>query len=226
MEKMIIVNQKMYLNSLSEIENFQNMTEDFKDKLIVFPSSIYLKKYIDMDFITGSQNISAEKEGDYTGEISGKSLKNLGVKYVMIGHHEMRKRYKEENNLIQRKIDRALENNLKAILCIGETIEEKINGKTEEVIKRELENLNLNENVYVSYEPIWAIGTHITPTKEEIEAATKYIKSLKKVKVLYGGSVSDENIEILNQIPDLDGFLIGSSALQISSLKKIIEVVL
>lgn len=225
MEKMIFVNQKMYLNSISEIEKFQNEVADFKDKFAVFPSSIYIKDYINNGFITGSQNISAEEEGAYTGDISGKALKDLGAKYVMIGHHEMRKRYKEEKNLIQNKIDRALQNNLKVVLCIGETIEEKVSGKTKEIIRRELENLNINENVIVSYEPVWAIGTNITPTNEEIEDTANYIKNIKNVKVLYGGSVSKDNIEILNKITNLDGFLLGSSALKSSSLKKIIEVV-
>lgn len=225
MEKMILVNQKMYLNSLDEIENFQNKTNDFKDKFIVFPSSIYLEKYINKGFITGSQNISAKEKGAHTGDISGKSLKDLGVKYVIIGHSEIRDRYEEENNLIQSKIDMSLKNNLKVILCVGETMEEKINNKTYEIIKNKLENLKINKDVYISYEPIWAIGTNITPTNDEIENITNYIKKIKNTKVLYGGSVSKDNIEMLNKIPGLNGFLLGSSALQSSNLKKIIEVV-
>lgn len=226
MEKIILVNQKMYLNSLEEIETFQKETEQIKDKFIVFPSSIYLNEFVKKGFTVGSQNISGKKEGSYTGDISGKSLKDLKVSYVMIGHSEIRERYKEENNLIQDKINRALENNLKVVLCIGETIEEKINKKTYEIISKNLENLNLNKNIIISYEPKWAVGTNITPTNEEIENIVKYIKNITNTKVIYGGSVNEDNIELLNKIPSVDGFLLGKSALKSSSLKNIIEVVL
>ena len=225
MEKMILINQKMYLNSIEKIKSFQKETEKIKNNFIVFPSSIYLKDYINNGFVTGSQNISAKKEGAHTGDISGESLKDLGVKYVMIGHSEMCDRYKEENNLIQSKIDRALENDLKVVLCVGETIEEKINKKTYEIIDKNLDNLNIDENIIISYEPKWAVGTNITPTNDEIEEIVKYIKSKTNTKVLYGGSVSEDNINILNKIPNLDGFLLGGSALKSSNLKKIIEVV-
>ena len=224
MEKMIFANQKMYLNSLDEIAKFQSEMRNYKDKFVVIPSNIYIQSFISKNFVVGAQNISSESEGAYTGQTSAKSLKDLNVKYVMIGHYEVRKQ--ESKNDIQKKIDEALKNKLKVILCVGETIREKVNGKTKEVIKKELENLNISENVIISYEPVWAIASNMTPTNEEIEDIAEYIKTLKKVKVLYGGSVSPENIEVLNKIPNIDGFLLGSKALKSSNLKKIIEVVL
>lgn len=225
MEKMIFANQKMYLNSLEKIEKFQEEMQDYKDKFIVIPSDIYLQSFINKGFKVGAQNVSGESEGAYTGQTSAKSLKDLKVKYIMIGHYEVRKKYNEDNKIIQKKIDEALKNNLKVILCVGETIEEKINGKAKDVIKKEIENLNLDENVIISYEPVWAIASSITPTNEEIEDMVNYIKSIKNTKVLYGGSVGPENIETLNKIPNLNGFLLGSKALKSSNLKKIIEVV-
>ncbi|MBR3198587.1 MAG: triosephosphate isomerase [Bacilli bacterium] len=225
MEKMIFANQKMYFNELKEVEKFQEDMKDYKDKFVVIPSDIYLQSFLNKNFIVGAQNVSGESEGAYTGQTSAKSLKDLNVKYIMIGHYEVRNQYNEDNNLIQRKIDEALKNNLQVILCVGETIEEKINGKTKNVIKKELEHLNINKNVIISYEPVWAIASNITPTNEEIENIVNYIKELKNTKVLYGGSVSPENIEILNKIPNLNGFLLGSKALKSSNLKKIIEVV-
>lgn len=226
MEKIIFVNQKMYFNSLDEIKTFQLETKHFKDKFVVFPSSIYLENFINKGFITGIQNISSENNGPHTGEISAKSIKEIGAKYVIIGHHEIRKQYKEENNLIQKKLEKAIENNLKVILCVGETIEEKVNDKTYNIIKQELENLKFTNDVIISYEPVWAIGSHITPTNDEIEKIVDYIKSLTNLDVIYGGSVSEDNIETLNKIPNLSGFLLGSGALKSSSLNKIIEVVL
>ena len=223
---MIFENEKIYLNSLKEIKKIQDEMQDYKNKFIIISSDIYLQSYINAGFTVGSQNVSANEEGAYTGETSAKSLKDLGAKYVMIGHHEVRKYFNDNVNIIQRKINEAKQNHLKAILCIGETIEEKINNKTKEVLQKELQNLNIDENVIISYEPIWAIGSNLTPSNEEIEDIVKHIKTLKKTKVLYGGSVSPENIETLNKIPNIDGFLLGSKALKSSNLKKIIEVVL
>lgn len=225
MEKMIFVNQKMYLDSISDIKKFQNETIDYKDKFIIFPSDIYLSDYISKGFTVGSQNISPEDSGAHTGQISGKALKDLDVSYVMIGHYEVCKHYKEKCVRIQERINQAIKNNLKVVLCVGENIEEKTNGQTKETIKRKLEDLDLNENIIISYEPVWSIGTDLTPTNEEIEDIVNYIKTFKNVKVLYGGSVGPNNIDILNKIPNLNGFLLGSHALQSSNLKKIIEVV-
>ena len=222
--KKVLVNLKMYQTSKEEVEKYIN---DLKgENVILFPSFIYLEKYIENGFICGAQNISTNDVGAYTSEISAKSLKNLNVKYVLIGHSEVRKNFNEKEENINLKIKKALEYDLTPVLCVGETLEEYNNQKTKEVIKEKLiKDLdNIKGKVIISYEPIWAIGTGKIPKKEEIENIVKYIKTLTHQEVLYGGSVSLDNIENLNQI-DVDGFLIGKAGLDVSCLKKIIEVV-
>lgn len=224
MEKIIIANQKMYLNSLDEIKKFQNDLINYKDKFIVAPSYIYLENFVNKGFQVASQNISDKSVGAHTGEVSAKALKDLKVKYTLVGHAELRKKFKEKN-LIPKKIENALENGLTVILCIGETKDEKKDGKTFEVIKKKLKNIKPNNNLIISYEPIWSIGNNKIPNDEDLEKIVNYIKSLGHNKVLYGGSVSTENIQHLNKIKNIDGFLIGSSAIKASNLIKIIEVV-
>lgn len=222
--KKVLVNLKMYQTSKEEVEKYIN---DLKgENVILFPSFIYLEKYIENGFICGAQNISINYVGAYTSEISVKSLKDLNVKYVLIGHSEVRKNFNEKEEDINLKIKKALEYDLTPVLCVGETLEEYNNQKTKEVIKEKLiKDLdNIKGKVIISYEPIWAIGTGKIPKKEEIENIVKYIKTLTHQKVLYGGSVSPDNIENLNQT-DVDGFLIGKAGLDVSCLKKIIEVV-
>ena len=222
--KKVLVNLKMYQTSKEEVEKYIN---DLKgENVILFPSFIYLEKYIENGFTCGAQNISTNCVGAYTSEISVKSLKDLNVKYVLIGHSEVRKNFNEKEEDINLKIKKALEYGLTPVLCVGETLEEYNNQKTKEVIKEKLiKDLdNIKGKVIISYEPIWAIGTGKIPKKEEIENIVKYIKTLTHQKVLYGGSVSLDNIENLNQI-DVDGFLIGKAGLDVSCLKKIIEVV-
>lgn len=220
----VLVNLKMYQTSKEEVEKYIN---DLKgENVILFPSFIYLEKYIENGFTCGAQNISTNCVGAYTSEISVKSLKDLNVKYVLIGHSEVRKTFNEKEENINLKIKKALEYGLTPVLCVGETLEEYNNQKTKEVIKEMLiKDLdNIKGKVIISYEPIWAIGTGKIPKKEEIENIVKYIKTLTHQKVLYGGSVSLDNIENLNQT-DVDGFLIGKAGLDVSCLKKIIEVV-
>ena len=216
MEKIIVINQKMYFNSLSEITKFQDDLNIYKDKIIVLPSYLYIENFISKGYKVGSQNVSDEISGAHTGEVSAESLKDLGVLYTLIGHKEVREKYSED---IQKKINLALQKNLKVILCIGENKGED----PKKHIKSELENLNLNQNVIISYEPNWAIGSNITPSVNDIEDISNYIKSLTGLKVLYGGSVNEENINDLSKL-NLDGFLIGSKSKDSSSLKKIIEV--
>lgn len=228
MKKLVLVNLKMYFNSNKQIDSYIDEVKDEKENIIVFPSYIYLNKFVQNNFICGSQNISLHKNGSHTGEISASSIKDIGAKYTIIGHSEIRKYFKETGSIINQKIKNALENNLKVVLCIGENIKQNIMDQTLEVLNNQIKKAlkDINDEVIISYEPVWAIGTGQTPTSEEIEKIARYIKSLFKydVKVFYGGSVSEENIETLNQIKNIDGFLIGKAGTIPSSLKKIIEV--
>ena len=227
MTKLVLANLKMYLNNKIDTQNYLNDLKQEKDKFIVFPPIIYLDRFIQNGFITGIQNISVHKEGAYTGEVSALSAYDLGAKYVLLGHSEIRQKG-ESDELINQKIKIALKNNLKVVLCVGENLEAYNQNQTKEIINNQISKAlkNIDEEIMISYEPVWAIGTGKTPTNNEIEDVVSYIKSLfnYKIKVLYGGSVSEKNIETLNQINNLDGFLIGYAATIPSSLRKIIEV--
>lgn len=225
MAKMILANLKMYFNTLQEIKNYQDELENYKTKFVVFPQNIYLENFIKNGFIVGSQDISDKETGPYTGEVSAKSIKDLKAQYTIIGHYEVRQKNKNENNLIEEKIKQALKNNLKVVLCVGETIKEKNEGMVEETIKNQLKNIKPNENIIVTYEPTYSIGSDINPTNEEIIKVIKQIKKLGHKKVLYGGNVNIDNINDINKLELIDGFLIGSDAIKSSNLIKMIEVV-
>lgn len=228
MSKLVLANLKMYQCTKEEVNDYINKLKEVKNKFIVFPSVIYLEKFIQNNFICGVQNASVHNPGPYTSEISIHALKNIGVKYVLLGHSEVRQNMFEDDELINLKIKQALDNNLKVVLCIGENLEAYNQSQTKDILKNQIYNAlkNINEEVIISYEPVWAIGSGKTPTNSEIEDIVSYIKSLfnYNIKVLYGGSVSDNNIETLNEIPNVDGFLIGKAATKPSSLIKIIEV--
>lgn len=230
MERLILVNLKTYIDSQNEIDIYLKKVEKIKEKIIFFPSAIYLEKFVNHKFQCGIQNISNHEKGAYTGEISASSVKDMGVSYVLLGHSEIRGNLKETNEIINQKIKISLENNLKPVLCIGENIIEKNNHQTKEVLKRQIyESLkDIEKEVIISYEPVWAIGTGLIPQNKDLEEIINYIKSLftYDIKVLYGGSVSEKNINTLSQIKNLDGFLIGSAAINPENLIKIEEVIL
>ena len=219
---------KKYLDELEHLDIKEN-------KLVVCPSDIYLTNFIDKNFIVGSQNASSNKDGAYTGEVSASQLKSLGVRYSLVGHSERRKYFKEDNLDINRKIRLLLINRIKPILCVGESLNDKNSSSTKEVIFRQLQGaldkLSARdiENLVIAYEPVWAIGSGMVPTNEEIESVVFYIKDLiyKNFKinvcVLYGGSVNEENIDIIKQSKGIDGYLLGGISLHLSKLQELIN---
>lgn len=228
MSKMILANLKMYQYTKESVNDYINQLKEVKDKFIVFPSIIYLEKFLTNGFTCGVQNASIHNPGPYTGETSIKSLENMGAKYILLGHSETRQNMAEDDEIINLKIKKSLNNNLKVVLCVGESLEAYNQNQTKEILKKQIYNAlkDINGEVIISYEPLWAIGSGKTPTNDEIKDIVSYIKSLfnYSVKVLYGGSVSDQNIENLNKIDNVDGFLIGKASTDPNSLIKIIEV--
>lgn len=227
----IVLNHKSNL----EKEEYQNYITDFstiktKHKLVVCPSFINLGLPVSNEINLGSQNISTYNSGAHTGEISSAQLKSYNIKYTIIGHSERRKEQKENLLEINKKIKQAEKNNIIPILCIGETKKERANGEVEAIIKEEIlsaiEDLTekQKEKLIIAYEPIWSIGTGLIPSNKDIIKATKYIKKLlPKAKVLYGGSVNEENIDIIKKIQDIDGYLIGGLSLNIEKIKILLE---
>ena len=226
--KIVAANLKMNLN-YDEIKKYLEDINEIDNKNVIFiPTSIYVPYFLNKGYSVGVQNCHYLNKGAYTGETSPSQLKSIGVDYVLIGHSERRTYFNEDNDLLNMKIKEALNNGLKVIYCIGETEEERNHGKTKEVLKTELlEGLkDINEEVIIAYEPVWAIGTSVTPTSLEIEEAVDYIKSIYDYPTLYGGSTNDKNIEELNSIKNVDGFLIGGASLDTQKLDKIIKIVL
>jgi triosephosphate isomerase len=187
----------------------------------------------------GAQNMYYEKSGAFTGEISPLMLKSVGCQYVILGHSERRTIFGESNQLINKKIKAAVENQLNPIFCIGETLEERESGVTFKVIETQvregLDGLTAEElaNLIIAYEPVWAIGTGKTATPEQAEEVHAFIRKLigelystefaEKLIIQYGGSVKPENAAELMSQPDIDGALVGGACLKADSFVKIIE---
>lgn len=189
----------------------------------------------------GAQDLFWEDRGAFTGEVSAKELKSVGVKYVIIGHSERRHKFDETDEMVAKKIKAALGHKLIPILCVGETAGEKRAGKKEEVIKRQLRiGLSLitkssklkAQSLLIAYEPVWAIGTGNPETPESAAATIKFIKKILVAsrysliaKVLYGGSVNSKNLMDYLQYKEVDGALVGGASLDREEVKKMIKLI-
>lgn len=187
----------------------------------------------------GAQDMYHETEGAYTGEISPLMLKDVGCRYVILGHSERRTIFKEPDELIEKKLLAAMKYSFIPILCIGETLEEREARKAFEVVKRQFDKALVHidasemERIVIAYEPVWAIGTGRTATPEQAEQMHSYIRRLlhekhgediaQKVKILYGGSVKPDNIAQLMERPNLDGALVGGASLKAESFIQIVK---
>ncbi len=212
-----------YNNRLGDIET--------KVKLVLCPPSIYLSLFDKTGYDLGVQDISSFMDKTITGEIEASQVKSLGATYVIVGHSE-RRMYKHEINIdFINKINNALENKLNVIYCIGETLSDKENGSTYEVLEKQISEVLNNveiKNIMIAYEPVWAIGTGNVPSVKEIKENIEFINDLLyekyeiKLDILYGGSVNDENIEELCGIKGLSGFLVGGASLDVDKVKGMI----
>ena len=189
--------------------------------------------------IVGAQNLYFERGGAFTGEVSALMLKDIGCTSVIIGHSERRHILKEIDEVINKRVAAALGADLRAIFCVGELLEEREAGKTEEVVRRQLrEGLKGvaevdARKVVIAYEPVWAIGTGKTATPEQAEEVHEFIRGLlgemysadtaEETVIQYGGSVKGENARELLSQPDIDGALVGGASLKAESFVKIIE---
>lgn len=189
----------------------------------------------------GAQNMYFENHGAFTGQISADMLLFVGCEYVILGHSECRHIFGESDELINKKVRRAIEKGLSPILCIGEKLEEREDGITEEVVKRQttkaLSEISENDasKVIIAYEPVWAIGTGKTATPEDADSVHKTVretlKSLYSDKladnmiILYGGSVNEKNADDLLNMPNIDGALVGGAALVAEKFARIVNYV-
>lgn len=187
----------------------------------------------------GAQNMYFEANGAFTGEISAEMLRELHCAYVILGHSERREYFKESDELINKKVKKAIESNLKPILCVGETLAEREGGKTIDIVSSQtklgLANISKDEalKVVIAYEPVWAIGTGKTATPamaQEVHAEIRKVLAemfgvdvAEKIQILYGGSMKPENADELLKEKDIDGGLIGGAALKADSFAALIN---
>ena len=184
----------------------------------------------------GAQNMHWEENGAYTGEVAPEMLKCINVEYVIIGHSERRQYFNETDETVNKKIKSALRHELKPIVCVGETLEERESGSAEEVvtmqISKALEGLTIEnlQNIIIAYEPIWAIGTGKTATSEDANNMCKIIREKIKqqfqsedITILYGGSVKSANAKELFTMSDIDGGLVGGASLKADEFSKIVN---
>ena len=194
---------------------------------------------MDSNIKLGAQNLYWEKEGAYTGEVSAAMLKDAGCEFVIIGHSERRKYFNETNEGVNKKIKTALSAGLTPIVCVGETLEEREQDKTHDVVKDHVTGAFAglsNDDVLklvIAYEPVWAIGTGKTATPEQAQEVHAHIRKLlselysketaQSIRIQYGGSVKPENIKDLMAQPDIDGALVGGASLKTDSFTEIVK---
>ncbi|MBD1158963.1 triose-phosphate isomerase [Pelagibacterales bacterium SAG-MED19] len=221
-----IANWKMFgglnsLNSLHKVNKFLKFLKKKSAKIIYCPPSTLIrpmsKKLKKSKIEVGAQNCHEhESYGAFTGSINSIMLKNVGAKYVIIGHSENRQAG-ETDKLINLKVKSALKSGLKVIFCIGETLKQKRKKRTKQVLNKQiklgLNKINNHKKILIAYEPVWSIGTGLIPKRNELLQTITSIKSIKRnFKVLYGGSVNPKNINELKSINNIDGFLIGGAS--------------
>ena len=233
-----VANWKMYgnlssLNTLNKVIKFSKSKAINKGRLIYCPPytliSSFSKKFKNCQIGIGGQNCHENKNyGPHTGSVNSNMLKNAGAHFVIIGHSENREKG-ENDKLINLKIKSALEAKLKVILCIGETLQEKRKKMTQLILSKQikigLKDIKKSSNIFIAYEPVWAIGTGVIPKPKDLLKTIDLIKSkfMKKTpKVLYGGSVNSQNINDLKKINNIDGFLIGGAS---QNVNKFIDIV-
>jgi len=209
---LIIANWKCNPKSIEESKIlFKEIKENvFNKNVVICPPSIFISSLICEGVIFGAQDCSLKNEGSFTGEISAQMIKSIGCEYVIIGHSERRRIFKEDNQQIKMKIDLALKAKLKPIVCIGEDTE-----NTFDFLKKQIKDID--ENIILAYEPISAIGTGNSASLDKVKEVKKF---LGKRKVLYGGSVNSQNFK--QYLSVMDGLLIGGASLDSKEFNNIL----
>jgi triosephosphate isomerase len=247
-KKIIAANWKMN-QTIAETENFLSAfrleVEDVSGvDIVIAPPFTALAKLSELlggsqKIRTAAQNMYFERSGAFTGEISAAMLRELYVKYVILGHSERRMIFGETDAIINKKVLVALENELKPILCVGETLEEREAGKEKEIIATQLRGSLANvtaeqlTEIVIAYEPVWAIGTGKTATTEQAQECHAHVREVlaeltdaataDKVRIQYGGSVKPNNATELLAQPDIDGALVGGASLDPRSFAEIVK---
>ena len=224
------------------MESFPTLVKDADAEVVLCVPYIDLKTALDLAAGTnvkiGAQNMHYEEKGAFTGEISPKMLKDINVEYVIIGHSERREYYKETDESVNRKLKAAFEYGLKPILCVGETLSQREEGVTKSFVTTQVEKAldgrtnNQVASTIIAYEPIWAIGTGKTASKEDANEVCGWIRekvrelygnAADEVVIQYGGSVKSSNAKELFSMSDIDGGLVGGASLDPEEFSKIVN---
>ncbi len=244
---LIAGNWKMYKtisDTLSFIKTLLPSLEGIKTRVWIAPPFTALHSAAEASRSSslkiGGQNLHTQAEGAFTGEISGRMLKEAGASFVLIGHSERRAQFHESASMIRSKVERALEAELSPLLCIGETAEQREQGYTEKIlsaqIKEALKDLDAEalHNLVIAYEPVWAIGTGQTATPSLAQEAHLWVRQIvasllgqefaNKLTLLYGGSVKADNLAALLKEKDIDGALVGGAALQLETFVQLVKL--
>jgi triosephosphate isomerase len=232
---LIAANWKMHKNRREAREFCQALVEHLPSRhlqhVLLAPPFTGLETVVEAvaatPILVAAQNCHGETHGAYTGEVSAPMLADLRVEWVLLGHSERRHVFGETDALIARRLEGALNQGLKAVLCVGETLAEREEGRTEAVVARQMQPLekisDLWQNIVLAYEPVWAIGTGRTATPQQAQDAHAFIRrklaelwdsvTADKVRIQYGGSVKPANTAELMSQPDIDGALVGGASL-------------
>jgi len=230
------------IDEAKKIAEYVETIKDDRDVMLCVPyTSLYTinDEMKEKRIAISSQNMFYEDKGAYTGEISPLMLKDMGIETVLLGHSERRQYFNETDEMINKKVLKAEEHGLNFILCVGETLEQRENGKDKEIIKAQiisdLKKLGKTaaKDMIVAYEPIWAIGTGKTATTEQANEMINYIRFVinglygtvvsGNIRILYGGSVKPENVKQIMEEPEIDGVLVGGASLTSDKFNKIIN---
>lgn len=244
---LIAANWKMYKTmgeAIAFVISIQEQTGPRTDReVLIAPPFTALKAARDNLNLEGyrlaAQNCHWEEKGAFTGEISPIMLKDLGCDYVIVGHSERRQLFGETDETVRLKVAAVFKAGMTPVVCVGEVLDQREQGKTFEVVGRQLEGA-LNgllptqmERLVIAYEPVWAIGTGRTATPEQAQEVHAFIRKKvaslfnkeveERIRILYGGSVKPDNIDALMAEPDIDGALVGGASLEVGSFKRLVE---
>ena len=236
-KKIIAGNWKMNY-TITEADNFVN---EIKDRIntdevdvVICPNNIWLERVSDIiegtNIKLGAQNVHYEEKGAFTGETSANMLLSVDAKYCIIGHSERRQYFCETDEIVNKKAKKLLEKNIKPIICVGETLEQREKGELYEFISTQVKNAlkdisedDVKNNIVIAYEPIWAIGTGVTATSMQAQEMCKYIREeirklynnavAENIRIQYGGSVKPSNANEILNMEDIDGALVGGASL-------------
>lgn len=233
---LIAANWKMNSAPEGAFKTDSSYTTHANVDVVVFPTFLDLHHCVEAKILTGPQFGHTEEHGAHTGDVSFKMCKDLGCIYALCGHSDRRAEHGESSEEVATQVIAALEVGLHPVVCVGETLEEKQAGKTEEIVSSMLKPLPLESDITIAYEPVWAIsrGDPNTPaaTAEDAQAMHALIRSLlpddkKEVtRILYGGSMKPENAEELLSQPDIDGGLVGGASLKPDAFAEIVSIAL